>query len=109
MMTTVSICALVALLVIAAVIIAFADRANAAGTNATSVATSAKKSSQIGREYYDSIPKRAKPSQRLNFCHRLCIECFKGLNYTWRQRLLRYAPFAILVALSSFSIIGVLG
>lgn len=56
MMTTVSICALVALLVIAAVIIAFADRANAAGTNATSVATSAKKSSQIGREYYDSIP-----------------------------------------------------
>ena len=34
------------------------------------------------------------------------IECFKGLNYTWRQRLLRYAPFAILVALSSFSIIG---
>ena len=56
MMTTVSICALVALLVIAAVIITFADMTNAAGTNATSVATSAKKSSQIGRAYYDSIP-----------------------------------------------------
>ena len=56
MMTIVSIYALVALLVIAAVILTFADRANAAGTNATHVATSAKKSLQIGREYYDSIP-----------------------------------------------------
>ena len=56
MMTIVSICAFVALLVIAAVIIPFADRANAAGTNATHVATSAKKSSRIGEEYYDSIP-----------------------------------------------------
>lgn len=36
------------------------------------------------------------------------IECFKGLNYTWQQRMLRYAPFAILVMLSSFSIIRVL-
>ena len=56
MTTIVSISALGASLVIAIVIIAFAARANAAGTNATRVATSAKKSSQIGREYYDSIP-----------------------------------------------------
>ena len=33
------------------------------------------------------------------------IECFKRPNYTWQQRLLRYAPFAFWVALSSFSII----
>ena len=56
MTTIVSISALGASLVIAIVIIAFAASANAAGTNATRVATSAKKSSQIGREYYDSIP-----------------------------------------------------
>ena len=56
MTTIVSRSALGALLVIAAVILTFAARANAAGTNATCVATSAKKSSQIGREYYDSIP-----------------------------------------------------
>lgn len=51
MTSIVSISALGASLVIAIVIIA-----NAAGTNATRVATSAKKSSQIGEEYYDSIP-----------------------------------------------------
>ena len=28
------------------------------------------------------------------------IECFKGPNYTWRQRMLRYVPFAILVVVS---------
>ena len=56
MTTIVSISALGASLVIAIVIIAFAASANAAGTNATRVATSAKKSSQIGEEYYDSIP-----------------------------------------------------
>ena len=44
------------IIAVVAVIIAFAACANAAGTNATNVATSAKKSSQIGREYYDSIP-----------------------------------------------------
>lgn len=44
------------IIAVVAVIIAFAACANAAGTNATRVATSAKKSSQIGREYYDSIP-----------------------------------------------------
>ena len=132
MTTIVSISALGASLVIAIVIIAFAASANAAGTNATRVATSAKKSSQVGREYYDSIPTGGKELEefmaiggsfimlavnsthlyreikKVYDCHRLCIECFKGLNYTWRQRLLRYAPFAILVVLSSFSIIGVL-
>lgn len=51
MTTIVSISALGASLVIAIVIIAFA-----ASANATRVATSAKKSSQIGEEYYDSIP-----------------------------------------------------
>lgn len=51
MTTIVSIGALGASLVIAIVIIAFA-----ASANATRVATSAKKSSQIGEEYYDSIP-----------------------------------------------------
>lgn len=56
MTTIVSISALGASLVIAIVIIAFAASANAAGTNATRVATSAKKRSQIGEEYYDSIP-----------------------------------------------------
>ena len=56
MTTIVSISALGASLVIAIVIIAFAASANAAGANATRVATSAKKSSQIGEEYYDSIP-----------------------------------------------------
>ena len=56
MTTIVSISALGASLVIAIVIIAFAASANAAGTNATRVVTSAKKSSQIGKEYYDSIP-----------------------------------------------------
>lgn len=56
MTTIVGVSALGASLVIAIVIIAFAASANAAGTNATRVATSAKKSSQIGREYYDSIP-----------------------------------------------------
>ena len=30
------------------------------------------------------------------------IECFKRPNYTWRQRILRYVPFVILAALSSF-------
>jgi len=48
------------IIAVAAVIIAFAACANAAGTNATNVATSAEKSSkigkQIGKEYYDSIP-----------------------------------------------------
>lgn len=33
------------------------------------------------------------------------IECFKRPDYTWQQKMLRYAPFAILVAVSSFSII----
>ena len=48
------------IIAVAAVTIAFAACANAAGTNATNVATSAEKSSkigkQIGKEYYDSIP-----------------------------------------------------
>ena len=48
------------IIAVAAVTMAFAARANAAGTNATNVATSAEKSSkigkQIGKEYYDSIP-----------------------------------------------------
>ena len=48
------------IIAVAAVTIAFAASANAAGTNATNVATSAEKSSQIGKqigkEYYDSIP-----------------------------------------------------
>ena len=56
MMPIVIISALGASLVIAMVIIAFAAIANAAGTIATRVAASAKKSSQIGKEYYDSIP-----------------------------------------------------
>lgn len=48
------------IIAVAAVAIAFAASANATGTNATRVAASAKKSSQIGKqigkEYYDSIP-----------------------------------------------------
>ncbi len=44
------------IIAVAAVAIAFAASANAAGANATRVAASAKKSSQIGKEYYDSIP-----------------------------------------------------
>ena len=33
------------------------------------------------------------------------IGCFKRPNYTWRQKMLRYVPFAILVVLSSLTII----
>ena len=33
------------------------------------------------------------------------IGCFKRSNYTWRQKMLRYVPFAILMALSSLTII----
>ena len=33
------------------------------------------------------------------------IGCFKKPNYTWRQKMLRYVPFAILMVLSSLTII----
>ena len=35
----------------------------------------------------------------------ILIECFKSPNCTWRQKVLRYVPFAILVVLSSLTII----
>ncbi len=35
----------------------------------------------------------------------ILIECFKRPNYTWRQKMLRYAPFAVLMVLSSLTII----